>query len=77
MAAKTHVILLTSPAFIRARFIRRESTGGGFVITTKCARARRYEPTAAANALRTMQPAIASGGFTPTVVPVAAYEAAP
>lgn len=77
MATKTHVILLTSPAFIRARFVRRESQGGGFVVTTNCARARRYEPIAAAKALRTLQPAFEDGGFTPAVVPVAAYQAAP
>lgn len=75
--AKTHVILLTSSAYIRARFVRRESIGGGFVITTNCARARRYEPIAAAKALGTLQQAIAIGGFTSAIVPVAAYEAAP
>ena len=75
--AKTHVILLTSQAFVRERFVRRESTGGGFVITTNCAKARRYEPIAAAKALRTLQSAIEISGFTPAVVPVTAYEVAP
>lgn len=74
MAAKTHVIELASPAFIRPRYIRRESQDGGFVVTTNSARARRYAPTAAAQALRSLQGAIERGGYTPTVVPAAALE---
>lgn len=77
MAAKTHVIELASPAFIRPRYVRRESDGGGFVITTNSARARRYEPTAAAKALRSLQTAIEQGGFTPCVVPVSAIGGQP
>ena len=55
MVTKTHVILLASPAFIRERFVRRESQDGGFVVTTNCARARRYERTAADRALQALQ----------------------
>ena len=73
-ATKSHVIELSSPAFIRPRYIRRENRDGGFVVTTNCARARRYAPTAAAQALRTFQRAIEQGGFTPCVVPAAAVD---
>lgn len=76
-APKTHLIELASPAFIRPRYVKREAQNGGFVTTTECAKARRYAPTAAAQALRTLQGAIERGGYTPTVVPVAALEVRP
>lgn len=76
MAAKTHVIELASPAYIRPRYVRRENTGGGFVITTHHAKARRYAPSAAAQAAADLQHAIAAGGFTATVVPLTALEGA-
>lgn len=75
-APKTHVIELASPAFIRSRYVKRETQDGGFVVTTNSARARRYVPSAAANALAALQGAIERQGFTPTVVPVAALEGA-
>lgn len=68
MAPKTHVIELASPAFVRPRYVRRLNAGGGFVTTTKCARARRFASGAAAQALRTMHTAIEHGGFTAAVV---------
>ena len=72
--AKTHVIELANSAFIRPRYVRRIQDSGGFVITTKCANARRFTPTEAAKALRTIQAAIEGGGFAPSVVPSAAID---
>lgn len=71
---KTHVIDLASPAFIRARYVRRIQDTGGFTVTTDCARARRFELTEATKAIRTLHAAIAAGGFTPCVVPGAAVD---
>lgn len=68
----THVIELASPAFIRPRYVRRETQAGGFVITTNHAKARRYAPSAAAKAAATHAEAFAAAGFTSTVIPAAA-----
>ena len=74
---KTHVIELASPAYIRARYVRRIQDNGGFTVTTESGKARRFAPIEAAQALRTIQPAIESGGFTPCVVPTTAVVGAP
>ena len=71
-ADKTHVIELASPAYIRPRYLRRENTGGGFVVTVQAAKARRYDPAAAARAKASLHEAFTAGGFTATAVPFAA-----
>lgn len=76
-APHTHVIELASPAYIRPRYVRRETQAGGFVVTTSHAKARRYAPSAAAKAAATLADALARAGFTPTVVPAAACEGQP
>jgi len=73
-AQASHVIELASPAYIRLRYVRRVGRNGAMTVTVHCAKARRFDPTAAAKALRTLQPTIEAAGWTPSVVPAAALE---
>lgn len=64
-----HVIRFTNPVMpARAMYVKRLNHGGGFTVTNKRARARRFNQTEAAKALHRIQRAIEQMGAEPAIV---------